>query len=256
MKDLQILAYHRILPQKTAQSRGVLAVTVDNFNRQLDFFLQRGWRCLTLAELYSGYLAAGEDPGKVLVLTFDDGYQDNYLYAFPALKHLGLRATVFVTTDFIGKDLDLYFASRTRQYAPEKIDLSLSGDEIKEMNEYGIEFGSHTHTHPHLTALSPDQMLHELSYSRSVLENLISKEVVSVCYPFGDVNRQVIETARKAGYSVGVVTPPRPGIPRSIYTLRRTGVYLNDSPLKLQLKSTRLFSQLRESRLWKLRGKS
>ncbi len=255
MKGLRILAYHRVLPDRTAQSRGVLAVTVANFTSQLEHFLRRGWQCLTLSQLHSDYLATGKDPQKTLLLTFDDGYKDNYLHAFPILKQFGLRATIFVTTGFIGEQADLYFSRLPRPYTPEAIDQSLSAEEIKEMEAYGIEFGSHTHTHPRLTTLNKEQLLHELSHSRAILEQILFKKVTSFCYPYGDVNEYVIEAVRAAGYAVGVVTPPRPGIPVTPYTLRRVGLYLDDSPLRFRLKMSSAFHTLRETRLWR-KGKT
>jgi peptidoglycan/xylan/chitin deacetylase (PgdA/CDA1 family) len=252
MKELQVLAYHRVLPGELARVRGVLAVTTANFERQLSHLLSRGWNCITLAQLYTEYQAKGEYPRKTFVVTFDDGYRDNYVYAYPIMKRLGIKATIFVTTNFIGKDSDLYFSPQQRRYDAEEIDLCLSPKEIKEMNEWGIEFGSHSHTHPHLTNLSVTDLQHEVQYSKILLEGILAREVVSFCYPFGDLNTGVIDMVMQSGYLIGVVTPSHSGIPHTVHTIRRTGIYFNDSYWRFLLKSTSVFDRLRESSIWKI----
>ncbi len=252
MRELQVLAYHRVLPSALARLRGVLAVTSENFERQLEHFLHRGSQCLTLSQLYADYLVKGEYPRNTFVVTFDDGYKDNYVHAFPIMKRLAIKATVFVTTDYIGKKADLYFSLQPRKYGVEAIDQCLSPEEIKEMSEFGIEFGSHSHTHPHLTKISKDQVRQEVQYSKSLLEQLIARKVVSFCYPFGDLNSEVIDIVRKSGYLIGVVTPSRTGIPQSPLTIRRTGIYLNDSHLKFLLKTSPIFHRIRETGLWRI----
>jgi peptidoglycan/xylan/chitin deacetylase (PgdA/CDA1 family) len=251
MKELQVLAYHRILPSDLARPRGVLAVTTDNFERQMKHFLHRGWQCLTLSQLQADYLVKGEYPRNTFVVTFDDGYRDNYIHAFPILKRLAIKATVFVTTAYIGKKADLYFSLEPRKYVAEAIDQCLSPEEIKEMSEYGIEFGSHSHTHPHLTAISQDQVRQEVRYSKSLLEQLLAREVVSFCFPFGDLNSEVVDIVRQSGYLIGVVTPSRSVIPQSPLTIHRTGIYFNDSHIKFLLKSTSMFHRIRETGLWR-----
>ena len=92
-----------------------------------------------------GFVSGGKLPPKPIVLTFDDGYEDNYTYAFPILKKFSFTATIFlITRDISG----LSGWSDSEETIKEPL---LSWDKIKEMSDYGIDFQSHTHTHPSLT---------------------------------------------------------------------------------------------------------
>ena len=91
------------------------------------------------------------------------------------------------------------------------------------MLRHGFEFGSHSCTHPELTELTAERCWEEVSRSRSDLSDQLGEEVVSFCYPRGDVNSRVIEMVKRAGYDRAVVTPPRGRIPKGRYTLRRVG---------------------------------
>ncbi|MBW7886971.1 MAG: polysaccharide deacetylase family protein [Bacteroidetes bacterium] len=252
MNHFRILAYHRILPHDIAVTRGTLAVTEGQFELQLKYFLQKGWKAITLKQLYRDYILIGKSPKNVFCITFDDGYRDNYLYAFPILKKLNVPATIFLTAGYINSENDLYFSSSPKLYQPEDIDFLLTERQIKEMQKAGIEFGSHTLSHPYLAELSKELVEKELTKSKQILEQYISEEVISFCYPYGNLENFVIDAVKKAGYCIAVVTPPRSNIPNTVYTLRRTGVYLNDSLLKFKFKCSSLFYYLRETVLWKL----
>jgi peptidoglycan/xylan/chitin deacetylase (PgdA/CDA1 family) len=107
------------------------------------------------------------------------------------------------------------------------------------MAAYGIEFGSHTCTHPkQLTTLPKEQCWEEIARSRANLGIKLEHEVVSFCYPRGDLNAEVVQMVEKAGYGCAVVTPQRAGIPLCRYTLRRTGLYYANTSLHFRLKIT------------------
>ena len=195
---------------------------------------RRGYRSMTLTDFMRG---AVDDASRVVVITFDDGYADNYTVAFPILKSLGLVATVFLVSDYVGIDrrfwwdvphLTLDNGARYR---------TLDWDQVEEMAASGFEFGSHTCTHPFLTSLSSDDCLEELVRSRGDLQAKLGNEVASLCYPSGDVNPEVMRLAEQAGYRWGTVTPTRDGIPRTRYALRRIGVYRHTKPWLFRLKT-------------------
>ncbi len=234
-----ILAYHRVLPLKEAINQGALSVTIENFRWQLQHFIRKGWISLTLSEFYEKYVAVGKVPYNVFVVTFDDGYEDNYFYAFPVLKEFDVKATIFLTYDFL-----FNHKQRTTQFS--KIHKALSIQEIREMHDEKIEFGSHTVTHPHLTSVPQAKAQEEVYQSRLLLEEILQLPIESFCYPYGDTNEEVISYVREAGYKVGVVTPPRVGVPVSQYTLRRIGVYLTTSKIKFLFKCTSLYYRIRE----------
>ncbi len=120
------------------------------------------------------------------------------------------------------------------------------------MLDYGIEFGSHTCTHPELPSLSREQCIEEITRSRQDLEAKLRREVVSFCYPRGKLNPEVIQLVEQAGYRGAVVTPKRSRIPLNPYTLRRVGIYQQTTPSVFRLKLTPLMRKNYERFKWLL----
>ena len=127
-------------------------------------------------------------PEKSILITFDDGYMDNYTNAFPILKELNMSATVFVITS--GIDNGYY----------------MSSSQLKEMSDNGIDIESHTVNHLHLNQLSYEKQLEELKNSKDKLKSIIKKEITTVAYPFGDFNDNTKKAVKDAGYTLAFTT--------------------------------------------------
>lgn len=250
MKNYLILAYHRVLPNELAQSRSPLAVSTVQFDRQIQLLVHRGWRSLTLSEFYAEFITLGKKLKKVFVVTFDDGYRDNYLFAFPILQKYNIKATIFLVTDLLDTSKYLYFTDALMPYEFSDIDRSLTLEQIQKMSDYGIEFGSHTLTHARLDAIELAEAEQEIYQSKKKLEQYLNCEVKSFCYPYGALNNDVAELVRKSGYCCAVVTPSRSEINETTFTLHRSGVYQSDSLFKFRLKCTKLFYAIRKTNLW------
>jgi len=225
-----ILAYHSVSDERTDS----LAVRVSDFEMQTAWLHRRGYRSMTLESFNAQTPRKGE---RVVIITFDDGYADNYTNALPVLKQFGFVATLFPVSNFV--DTDKLFWWDEGQVAAERdrsLYRTLTWEQIREMAAYGIEIGSHTCTHPRLTSVSSEQCWDEITRSRAELEDKLGRPVVSFCYPAGDLNAEVITMVEKARYKCAVVTPPRNGIPLGRYTLRRIGVYHHNNPLLFRLK--------------------
>ncbi|MBV6396431.1 MAG: hypothetical protein HFACDABA_02029 [Anaerolineales bacterium] len=235
-----ILAYHSV----SDRYDGNLAVPPAVFERQMAFLSQRGYRSMTLETFVRQPLAR---PEKIVILTFDDGYADNHAVAFPILKKYGLTGTIFVTADYVNTD-HIYSWDKNRIKSPEDEAAYrlLTLDQIFEMMEYGMEFGSHTSTHAILPILSEEQCWREIHASRESLSRMLDQPVTSFCYPEGKLNDRIVQMVAGAGYACGVVTPPRAGLPLSRYTLRRAGVYRSTSPLAFRLKMSPFVMRYRE----------
>lgn len=194
-----ILMYHRIVPVLPAQDPFLNCVSVAMFERQLRWLAQRGYRSQPLSALdtlghTSGDLAA-PIPRRTIVITFDDGYRDNYLYALPLLRRYGLTATIFLVADAVGGDNRF-----DERYGGDTVDM-LSVDEIREMQREGIQFGSHTCTHPpSLPRLSDSQLEYEVHRSRTVLENILNAPVDHFSYPHSQLDDRVQASVARAGY--------------------------------------------------------
>jgi peptidoglycan/xylan/chitin deacetylase (PgdA/CDA1 family) len=239
-----ILGYHSISDRRN----DALAVSASDFDHQLRWLSDCRYSSLTLAD----FLARGKRPqGRVVIITFDDGYADNYRLALPILRRYGFRATVFLVSEYINTDrIFPWDKSKITRPGERSLYEVLTWDLVEEMAEYGIEFGSHTCSHRELPGLSEAERWDEISRSRKELGARLGQEVVSFSYPRGCLSPEVISQVAKAGYRGAVVTPTRAGIPLSEYTLRRIGVYRPNGHLTFRLKTTRLARRTYETLLW------
>ncbi|MDF9407829.1 polysaccharide deacetylase family protein [Pelotomaculum isophthalicicum JI] len=243
MRKGLIIAYHRV----NSSGKDPMAVSVENFQAQMKYFHERGYSSLTLAD-YSNMINQNDLPKKSLVITFDDGYRDNYLFAFPTLKLYGFRATIFLTVDFIGTS-DTFPMDKNKWDKINDEDLPLSWEQVLEMKKYGVEFGSHTCSHWHLDELPEKELIKELVDSKRCLEENLQSTVTSFCYPSGRFNQRVKEAVCQAGYLAAVVTPRLRQVDEDIYSLKRIGIYSNDTDWRFRLKTSPYFAAFRDSGL-------
>lgn len=167
-------------------------------------------------------LPEAEGPG--LIITFDDGEESFYDHAFPILRRYRMRAIVFLIVDYIGKQntWDISLTGRRLSH--------LTWDQIGEMKEWGIEFGSHTMTHPNLTHVSPRELKWELTASKQMISDRIG-ECRYLSYPFNRVNATVLRSAREAGYCYGFGGD---GTDRLL--VKKEAVYITDTRQSLRVK--------------------
>ena len=187
--SVRILMYHHVgpLPADADDIRKGLTVSTENFDKQLEQIKNSGFRVATMAGLYEA-VAKGEDTSKTIVLTFDDGYDDNFSYAWEAMKKYDFVGTFFIISGKIGQ----------AEYMTE--------GQIKELAAAGNEIGSHTVTHPSLEKLSSGKLETELVDSKAALEKLTGRAVISLCYPAGKFSDVVEKAVEQAGYKTAVTT--------------------------------------------------
>ena len=182
--NVPILYYHSVDESEANE----VIISPQKLKEQLQYILEQGYTPITLTE-FNNYLVNNQPiPEKSIMITFDDGYMDNYTNAFPILKELGIKATIFLMT--VGVDEGYY----------------LSSQQIKEMIDYGMDIQSHTVNHVHLNELSYDEQLAELKNSKEFIENITHREVIALAYPFGDYNDDSIRAAKEAGYTLCFTT--------------------------------------------------
>jgi peptidoglycan/xylan/chitin deacetylase (PgdA/CDA1 family) len=149
-----------------------------------------GYSAVTLQEL-SGFIERRVPlPAKTIVITFDDGFRNFYTEALPALCEHGFKATVFLVTGFCGGHND--WAGNPAELPRSEL---LSWSEIRDASGYGIEFGSHTTTHPDLTRLTRDEVEREITASKHKIADELGIVPVTFAYPFGRSNPVVRDLA-------------------------------------------------------------
>ena len=178
-----ILMYHSISERKEYFS----AVSPEEFNRQMAYLAGKKHSVISLAELVRR-LGARESLRGAVVLTFDDGYRDNYTTVFPLLAQYGFPATIFVTTDRIGSP----------GYC--------SAAELREMQDSGlIAIEPHTLSHPKLAKLPRAEAAREVCESRQALQEILGTLPTLFAYPYGSFTEETVELVREAGF-LGAVT--------------------------------------------------
>lgn len=215
-----ILTYHSI-----DESGSVISTAPEVFRRQMRYLSENGYQAVTLNE-FIGSLSENKTPFlKTVVLTFDDGFQNFFSEAFPVLEGFGFRATVFLVTDFCGKNND--WAGNPPELPPSKL---LSWDEIRQLHKYGIEFGGHSRTHPDLTKISNSRLAGEVRESKAMIEDHLGGEVATFAYPFGKFNlpvKQAVADSYKAGVSTNL-GKVRAG--SDLFSLERVDTYYLSNP--------------------------
>jgi peptidoglycan/xylan/chitin deacetylase (PgdA/CDA1 family) len=246
MSESLILAYHSVSQRRT----DTLSLSEDNFRNQLQWLKNNNYQTMTLQDT----IRTNTRNSKVAVITFDDGYADNYHVAFPLLKEFGMTATVFLVSNTVSTDGIFEWDEQKIPNQGHREDFKLlTWQQVHEMQDYGIEFGSHTCTHRHLPTLSDEEQRQELLESKRALENSLKKPVTSFCYPAGRLTEETIKLVQETGYEAGVLTARGEGEPRGRYTLRRVGIYYHVTPFMFRIKVHPLIRFIREP-LQELRG--
>jgi peptidoglycan/xylan/chitin deacetylase (PgdA/CDA1 family)/glycosyltransferase involved in cell wall biosynthesis len=219
-RRIPVVMYHRIVEAPPAGSRHGIWVTRERFAAQLASLARRGFSTITFRD-YAAHLAGQRAlPRRPVVLSFDDGYADVYANAYPLLKQRAMTAVIFLIGN-PGITANVWDAADGEPQVP-----LLADDQVREMAEYGIEFGSHTASHARLTGLGPELLAAELADSRRAIEERLGRPVLSLCYPYGAVDGRVKSAAAEAGYLFGVASDRGPlTFGADLYEIRRAQVF-------------------------------
>jgi len=189
-----ILAYHGVCPGNP------LCVEPGTFREQIKFLI-RNFRVVSMEELLS--LRTARQGQGLAAISFDDAYHNIYEYALPVLSEFKLPAIIYVPTDYIGtrNEWDL-----GRHEPLMKI---MDKQRLSEISRMGFAVGSHSASHRQLSTLSTKELMNEITSSRKVLEDLLSRPVIDFAYPYGqraDYDKRVMDLLGQASYRSGVTT--------------------------------------------------
>ena len=198
-RPIPVLMYHQVAqPAPRGTSFRSLTVHPASFAKQMVWMSRLGYQGLSMQDLLP-YLS-GERTGKVFGITFDDGYRNVLHNALPVLKKLGFTSTnYFVANQFGGTN------SWDHAKNVPAADL-MTAEEVRTWAESGQEVGSHTLDHVHLTEVSDEQALYQITESKRVLEQTIDRTVTAFCYPYGDYRPEHARMALAAGYTNATTT--------------------------------------------------
>lgn len=180
-KGPRILTYHSVRPK--GPGRRSSYVDPADFEAHVRWLLHHGFEVVSLSRIVNTINLSQQLPANWISITFDDGYADNYEFAFPALKRYGIQATVFLISGKVNRDPRF-----------------LTSEHMKDMMLHGVEFGAHTVDHVSLCSVPPSEARRQVSDSKAQLEALLNTPVQHFCYPFGHYNMAVEEFVREAGY--------------------------------------------------------
>ena len=198
MKHIPILMYHNIgSPPKGARLRS-LYVRERAFARQMALLSILGYQGLSMSEAMP-YLV-GEKTGRIVVITFDDGYLDTLQIALPVLKHHAFTATCYAVSNAI-QNYNYWDAVSLGVKKP-----LMSPEQLKQWVEAGMELGAHSRSHPFLTKCTDTELKSEIGGCKDDLERLIGTTVTQYCYPSGDVDGRVAMAVEDAGFVAATTT--------------------------------------------------
>ncbi len=213
-----VLMYHHVSPLKG----DMVSVTPSVFEGQMRHIKDAGYQTLSLDELI-GFMEGRFTPDrKSVVITFDDGYLDNYIYAYPVLKACGLKAAVFLVSDWVDKaSLAVDMAQAIADYKKRPLThaemkalvdkgefgrVSVGWQMVEEMTGSAlIEFHSHTKSHRSADRLDRAELTQELSGSKKRIEEMIKRDCTYLCWPKGRYSAMAVDAAAGIGYK-GIFT--------------------------------------------------
>jgi len=226
-----VLAYHAI----TTGQR-------ERFGRQMDLLLR-------LAKpVHANLKSRPSQGGRYAAITFDDGLQSVVDNALPELKKRGIPATLFIVTEALGGPPN-WQSFESGNAAHEMI---MSAEQLKALPSDLVAIGSHTMTHPVLTAISEEELQRELIGSRAKLEKILDREVKLFSFPYGASNAVVFDTCRKAGYErVFTALPVLAFCETNEFVTGRVRIEPTDWSLEFRLKLAGAYRWLPTAYVWK-----
>lgn len=195
-KKVTVLVYHRICSFPEEENFEYLAVDPSEFMKQMEYLYNHGITVLTVAQLLDLIDAGVEFSGNAVCITFDDGYENNYTYAFPVLQKFGFNVSIYLAAKYINTNKRLPWLKQDVKLTEfEAQDSSISGPlswrQITELSDFGNEFGNHSYSHPDFSGLSGKEVSNEIGIAHEILKDHLLNAPTSFVCPFGKTKLDV-----------------------------------------------------------------
>ena len=222
-REMPVIMYHLFIEQDSEKGVHGTWMPITMFEKHLRLMKWLGYETLTFRDLADkGFIHRLQYGKKYLMITADDGYQDNLTRMLPLLEKYGYKAVVYVVT---GEGYNRWDVEHPTN-PDTKVSL-MSGEQVKALAASGhVEIGGHTLTHPRLSKLTPEQQAHEIQENKRQLEALLGHPLLSFAYPYGDMNESAKEQAIAAGYRFAVATNSGPkAMHQDPFQIRRIAIF-------------------------------
>jgi peptidoglycan/xylan/chitin deacetylase (PgdA/CDA1 family) len=196
-KGIPVLMYHSI----STNPKNSLCVSEKQFKKEIEWLYNHNYHTLNMDEFYQALVQGAPIADNPILITFDDGYLDNYKTAWPILKKYGFHATFLIVTSHVDSN-------------------HIDWNQLKELISEGNSIGSHSVNHYNLKTLTYKQQERELSESKQTLENRLGVNIKAFCFPSGQYNKTTLKLLSELGYTLSFTTNPGK-------------VYLGDNQFKL-----------------------
>lgn len=222
-REMPVIMYHRFIEHESEKGVHGTWMPIAMFEKHLRLLKWLGYETLTFRDLADkGFIHRLQYGERYLMITADDGYQDNLTRMLPLLEKYGYKAVVYVVTGEGYNRWDVEQASNPDT----RVDL-MNGEQLKALVASGhVEIGGHTLTHPRLSKLAPEQQAHEIQENKRQLETLLGHPLLSFAYPYGDMDESAKAQAMAAGYRFAVATNSGPrAMHQDPFRIRRIAIF-------------------------------
>lgn len=220
--EMPVLMYHRVIKDESEKGVHGTYVTLKQFEEQMNYLKEKGFETVTFKDMLNNrYKQRFDKDKKWIMITFDDGYRDNYENAFPILKKLDFKGIIYILDGLNYNKWDVENPGN-----PEKSFALMDKKELLEMQNYGIEFGGHTSSHPELAKLTLEKARGEVALSKTNIEKIIGVKLISFAYPYGNLNPDVKNLPEEVGYTFAVATDSGSlTFSDDLFEIRRIGIF-------------------------------
>lgn len=218
---IPVLIYHRVLPEYLEGDRSIYAILPEQFESQMTYLREAGVKSLSLQEYAEIARGLRTTEGESVVITFDDGYADNYSVAWPIAKKYNIKINLFVCTEYVGLENSILM-TQDGYLTPSKCELSrgigaraqshirefphlwrpLTWQELRRMKDAGVQIGFHSHSHRRLSLLKPEEITTDIDKGIAVFEKQLGYRPQFFAFPYGgydSYNLQVVAALQRSG---------------------------------------------------------